>query len=455
MVAASVLLATATAHAGEERPRIDVERAEEDWSPLADPALRTGFWDPVKYVALGAGRHPFLSIGGELRARFEAVEDPRLGFAVPDSDAYLLQRALLHADLRLSPAFRLFVQAGSYLAHDKDLPIGSADEDELDLAQAFLELETALVEGRLRLRGGRQEMKQGVQRFVALRDASNIRQAFDGMRVTWTEPEGVRLDAFAFRPVEIRRGNFDNRADPAVDFAGIYASHPLLPGALAGDAYVYWLADDDASYGDVTGGERRASLGMRLWGADAGYDYDWELVYQMGDHADRDIGAFGLGSGTGYTLAALAWRPRLGLQLDLGSGDADAGDGRLNTFNPLFPQGSYFSQGGLSSFGNLVGVYPSVRLEPLASLTIDLGVQFKWRWSEEDAVYLQPLSPVPGTAAVDGRYVGELFNLEATWRFDEQVTLRAAWNYHTTGEVLERAGAECTQFFMAVLGWRF
>jgi len=41
-----------------------------------------------------------------------------------------------------------------------------------------------------------------------------------------------------------------------------------------------------------------------------------------------------------------AWAPRLGLQIDAASGDHKAGDNTLGTFNPLFPNGYYFTLAG-------------------------------------------------------------------------------------------------------------
>jgi hypothetical protein len=43
-------------------------REEDDWSFLADPAMRKDFWDPIKYIRLRSGRNDwFLSIAGDAR----------------------------------------------------------------------------------------------------------------------------------------------------------------------------------------------------------------------------------------------------------------------------------------------------------------------------------------------------------------------------------------------------
>jgi alginate export protein len=49
-----------------------------------------------------------------------------------------------------------------------------------------------------------------------------------------------------------------------------------------------------------------------------------------------EAGAFGLLGG--YTFAGTAWAPRLGASIDVATGDHDARDQTLETFNPLFPK---------------------------------------------------------------------------------------------------------------------
>jgi hypothetical protein len=57
---------------------------------------------------------------------------------------------------------------------------------------------------RWRLRLGRQELQfNPTQRFVSVREGPNIRQSFDGFRVT-RQTDDLRVDAFFVTPVTIR-----------------------------------------------------------------------------------------------------------------------------------------------------------------------------------------------------------------------------------------------------------
>lgn len=90
-------------------------RYEEDWSSLRDPARRTNPTDRFKYILLRDREGWHLSLGGEVRARFERYGAPSWGQAPEDDDGHLLQRYMLHADFHLGGRLRLFAQIKSGL----------------------------------------------------------------------------------------------------------------------------------------------------------------------------------------------------------------------------------------------------------------------------------------------------------------------------------------------------
>src|SRR3954447_21021135 len=62
-----------------ERPVLKPHRFDEDWRPLCDPARQTMLFDPLKCIPLDSDGFAKLTIGGELRERFEAVHNPGFG----------------------------------------------------------------------------------------------------------------------------------------------------------------------------------------------------------------------------------------------------------------------------------------------------------------------------------------------------------------------------------------
>ena len=54
-----------------KRPDIKTNRWQEDWSALANPALRMEWYDPIKYIPIQPGDpHSYVSFGMTLRERW-------------------------------------------------------------------------------------------------------------------------------------------------------------------------------------------------------------------------------------------------------------------------------------------------------------------------------------------------------------------------------------------------
>ena len=127
-----VAAAAAERGAAFKPPPYLLERASEDYGYLRDPALRTDVWDPVKYLPLTGDGSSYLSLGGEMRERYEYFNRPNWG-KDPQDHGYLLQRYFLHGDLHLGGQIRLFTQLQSSLEDGRKGGPRPADEDELVL----------------------------------------------------------------------------------------------------------------------------------------------------------------------------------------------------------------------------------------------------------------------------------------------------------------------------------
>src|SRR6478609_8414781 len=86
----------------------NIERWNEDYSYLADPAARTDPFDPLKYIPLGRDDF-YLSLCGQARYRYDYFNNPNFGRGTNDEDGFHLQRYLMHADAHLTPNIRAFV----------------------------------------------------------------------------------------------------------------------------------------------------------------------------------------------------------------------------------------------------------------------------------------------------------------------------------------------------------
>ena len=447
-----ILALLAAAADAAEPPPFRPDRTTEDYAFLRDPERRGDWSDRYKFVPLDADGDIFLSFGGEFRERLEVFDSPRFGLGGTASDTYGLQRVLVHADLHIGERVRIVAQLGAHEAFGK-AQLMPPDEDHLDFQQLFAELRPA---AGLSARLGRQEMIfNPTARFVSFRDGTNVRQNFDGGRISWSHGP-LRIEGFLTRPVTLERGTFDDSSNRNQMFGGLYASHKLgRDGRMSIDAYWFLLDRDNLAAGPLFGRERRHSFGLRFAGTEGRLDWDAEAVLQAGDSIGRDIGAWAASADLGYGLPAAPLRPRLGLRFDAGSGDDDPADGRVGGFFPLFPNGPYFNEANLTSWTNLLAIRPNFRVQPEPRLTIQAGVQFKWRESEDDAVHVGPSAPLAGTLGNRNREIGQAYTLDAVFQLNRNLALRAYYLHHSAGAAISAAGGRNVDFAMASATLRF
>jgi hypothetical protein len=393
-----------------------------------------------------------VSFGGELRERVELVRNPGFGLE-QRRDRVALHRALLHADVRTGSSVRLFAQLGTFNESGRTNERAPTDKDRLDLTQGFVEIRPGGTHRSLRL--GRQEMAFGSSRLVSVREGPNVRRSFDGVRV-FGEVGDFRLDGFHVRPVLTMPGIFDDRPRGGEALWGVYATGPVSAAAfLNADVYYFGSNREEASFPIGVASERRHTLGARLFGAQGGRDWDLEAAYQLGSFGSRRIRAWTLATNVGLTLAELPLRPRLGLKADVASGDRNAADNVLGTFNALYPKLPYFSEAGLIAPANVVDFHPSVRLTLSEVATLQVGWNGLWRASRSDAVYSAPLSAIDGTAGGNGRFIGQQVIARVEWTPLPNLEVAAEGVIFRVGDSLRRAGGNNVTFVFASVSHRF
>ena len=430
-----------------------MNRWREDWSVLADPALRTEPLDRLKYIPLPFGDpQSYLSLGLTVRERFELNDAPSFGTGGNKDDSYVLDRVQWYVDVRPNAHWQIFVEFEDVRAPGKS-DIKPVDENPLDLRLAFITYVDSFWGGTLKARVGRQEMAFDLQRFVSVRDGPNVRQAYDALWLDWEQREW-RFIAFWSQPVQYRdQQPFDDFSDQHLQYGGVRVERAIGPGALS--AYYSLFIKDNAKYLDASGDEHRDNVDIRYAGAAAGFDWDLEAMGQFGDVGDKEIRAWAVGCLSGYTLAGLGWTPRLGLQIDAASGDDNPGDNTLGTFNPLFPNGYYFTLAGYTGYTNVIHLKPSLTVRPTTKLALMIGPGLQWRETTADAVYVQPNSAVPGTAGKAGRWSGFYIQSRADWAITPSLLAGVEVVYFQIGDVLRDAGGHDSTYLGVQLlyGW--
>lgn len=419
-------------------------RQDEDWSGLCDPALRDGLIDRVKCLPLGADGRAWLSLGGEIRERYEYTHNPLWGDDPQDDNGVFLQRYLLQGDLHAGSHLRLFGQLYSALAEGRAGPTSPVDENQLDVQQAFVELTAPLPEDSSgMLRAGRQELRYGSGRLVDVREGPNVRRKFDGGLGRLTRDDW-RLDLLAAHPADDEPGVFDDGTNGSQTLWGSYLvgrSPGWLPFGSSIDLYYLGYRNDDSSYQQGTAAETRHTLGTRLWGELAGWDWNWELIGQAGEFGHGDIRAWSAASDTGYTWRAAPLTPRLGLSANIASGDENPDNPDLQTFNPLYPRGSYFSEVALLGPRNFYNLHPFLTVNPTDRVTITTDVDFFWRLETEDGIYSPSGQLLRSGAGSDARYVGTEISLNASWQVTDRLALTGVYAHFFPGRFVEETGS--------------
>ncbi|HUH54891.1 MAG TPA: alginate export family protein, partial [Rhodanobacter sp.] len=208
-------------------------------------------------------------------------------------------------------------------------------------------------------------------------------------------------------------------------------------GELSG-YYSRWIRRD-VHYADGHGNESRRIYDVRYAGRRRQLDWDVEVMAQRGTLGAEPVRAWALGAHVGYTPDT-AWTARWGLQFDAASGDRHSGDGQLNTFNPLFPNGSYFTLGGYTGYSNLIHVKPSLVLHLAPGWSLMLGWGLQWRQTAGDGVYLQSGAVVSGTAGLRDRWTGMYGQGRVDWTVSRNLSLAVEAVHFKVGKAVREAG---------------
>ena len=414
---ALLLSGTATAEV-EQPPPIEKLRFDEDYSYLRDMLPASHWPDCWKYIPMGNSNDGYLSLGGEIRQRYEYTNNPTFGQDPQDSDRVWFQRYSLFGDLHLNGYLRFFGQLTSALETGRADGPSPVDEDELEWQNAFLDLTSNEWNGRTATaRLGRQEIVFGSGRIVDVREGPNVRRTFDGGRGYMID-DRWRVDVVAARPREDRRGIFDDKTNDSQGLWGIY-SVLQKPFPYAGNLDLYYLGyeNEDSTYVQGTAHEDRHSLGARYWGEKSNWSWNWEALYQFGNFGSGDISAWTLATETAYQWSDVHWQPTLKLSVNIASGDDNPVDPDLETFNPIYPRGNYFSEAAVFGPRNFYNFHTFVYLQPTAAFALTADLNFFWRLKTEDGLYSPSGQIIRGPDGSDAHFAATALSLTAEYTF--------------------------------------
>jgi hypothetical protein len=405
-------------------PTLTIERYNEDWAYLANPASRTGHWtEPFKYIPLGDDRSTYLVTGMEARSRYEGYANVNWGSA--PNDSYIWHRFMPYADLHAG-AVRFFAQPIVSAISGVDRPTRPVDTTGTDMLQAFGEVRMDVAERTsLSLSAGRKLVSLGAGRFIDTRYGVNIPQAFEGADATLTG-QFRQVTALYYRPVDNGPDDFDDRSSRQKAIWGLYATQWLnATRAIGVDAFYLGLRDNAAVYDQGAGKKVVHTFGSRVFGDTGSWHWNIEGALQGGHFAGHRRTGWGIGGEVGYRFLHASMKPDLSFLTEVISGDDNPRDQQLGTFNPLFPRGKYF--GALSPIGprNLIRVRPGVTIEPYKDIAVTLTGAAYWRQSPADGVYGVAGNVVRSGKDSTARFIGTQVELAVARQATPQLNLTA------------------------------
>ena len=391
-------------------------------------------------------------------------------------DAFLLQRLRVGALVKPVPWFKSYVQGQDtreFESKRKNVPFvsGSEGDDPFDLRQAYVELGDA-AEFPLLAKVGRQEFIYGDERLIGAFDWNNFSRTFDAIKLRYDKPEQkFWVDAFAAHVVTIRGyGPSENRGWTFNDgnwndtFAGVYGSTTFIPKQTTDLYFLYRnKQDSDPLYQDSLGNRARAydiaqevyTLGARvksLPGTLSGFDYEAEGAYQFGRNqgrigpdypnltgTDLEHTAFAFEARAGYTFEDLSWKPRVGLEYSLASGDTDPNDDKDESFLNLFPTNhKFYGYMDLFSWKNIHNPSISLKFAPHAKVSVQLDMHAFWLYTNEDAWYrANGVATVRTLNREADTFVGSEFDLTITYNPVRYLRFLAGYSHFFAGDYID------------------
>jgi hypothetical protein len=405
------------------------------------------FFDKIKNISLDNHNAFKLSIGGELRTQYQFLKNEKWGDIPNDNNGFLLNRALLHTDLKIKNKFRLFTQLQSSTAISRINP-NPVEKNELDIHQLFIDYNLFIEKSKITFRIGRQEILFGSQRLVSVREGPNNRLAFDATKVIF-ENTHLKSELFYSFPVKNQYGTFNDKLDTNSKFTGSYTTIKKIPILDNIDAYYFNLRKNNAKFDDAKGFENRNTIGTRIWRKNHSWNYDFEAAYQFGDIEDDKIEAWTVSLNTTYQFNTIKLKPILGLKTELISGNKKYDDNTVQTFNPLFPKGAYFGLAALIGPSNLYDIHPSIDLNLTSDIVFSVDYDIFWRYSINDGIYQANTQLIYSSRNTSERYIGN--QLAATLDYDAKkwLALRLEGTWFKAGNYLQEVSSGKDILFVA------
>lgn len=263
------------------------------------------------------------------------------------------------------------------------------------------------------------------------------------------------LDLLYGREVDILFNSLDNRsnifngAEMNPRLWGLYYTQPFIRDIGKLDLYYLGFHSKQSKFNDVSGSEIRHSFGIRSYSIKGRLSYNTELILQWGELSDNTIFAYNFETDWKYALMQKGWKPRAGIKIDWSSGDQNAGDGRIGTFNPLFVNPAIYSLAAVNTPANLTSIHPSFEIFPADGWKVYVDYAFLYRTQSADGLYAPPRFLSRAANVLTARHIGDVFGLQVSYVINRNISFDLRSSYYIAGAFIEASGDSENTFYIA------
>jgi len=423
----------------------------------AEGAARRSVWTQGlealgRPLTLSADRGVTVRFGGEVRHRLELRDDLTFNDVAYEDDAVNLFRVRLQGDLRAGSWGRLFAQvqdAESIAGSGVNRTTGFVNR--WDLHQLFAELHRPLEGVPLAVRIGRQELSYGDQRFVGAFGWSNVARVFDAATLMYTPADWARIDAWFSQVVLTNRVGPD-AADHGDNFYGLYTRlTPLARHTVDLFLFMRHTRDNElvGERAGVRGQVKEYTLGNRFAGRWRQLDYGLEWAWQFGSRAHEDIRAWAWHQRAGWTFEATPWSPRVGLEVNHGSGDDDPRDGTVKNFDNLFPTNhAHYGYLDLAGLRNLTHLELNLSATPHPTLRVVVKHHWLFLDSNKSAWYNAGQGVIRPATPGASQTIGQETDVTATLKASDHLQWLIGYSQFHPGPFVRDSGADDAAHFV-------
>ncbi len=271
-------------------------------------------------LSLALSDSAWMKVDGQFRSRFLFNSGKDLNSDNENSE-FISQRFRLGTELGFKDNFRIYAQLQDVRVWGEETStLGDYTANGFDFHQAFGEV-TLCEKHKFRL--GRQEIALDSQRLVGSVGWADQGRSFDGARFM-ADHGDFEFNLFFTKVVE---KHSINASQMDYDFGGVWFKYNKLN--LFKPSFLF-LADTD-----YTKDQKRFTTGLHATGKSNEFNYIFEFYYQFGDMGKNDIAAFMGSLKAGYNSKG-DYKPSFHLFADYLSGDDDANDDTIKSFDTLF-----------------------------------------------------------------------------------------------------------------------